>query len=80
MLAKLNGKISTGLKTISLRSDSFNIRFDSFSNKSIVTMSHGVSIKMEGSDLAMLKEFKNEWNYVWVYTHRILVYDEYETT
>ena len=60
MLAKLNGKISTGLKTISLRSDSFNIRFDSFSNKSIVTMSHGVSIKMEGSDLAMLKEFKNE--------------------
>ena len=58
MFAELNGKIATRLKTISLHLDSFNIRFDSFSNKSVVTMSHGVSIKIEGSDLAMQKGFK----------------------
>ena len=58
MFAELNGKIATRLKTISLHSDSFNIRFDSFSNKSVVTMPHGVSIKIEGSDLAMQKGFK----------------------
>ena len=35
--------------------DDFNILFnyESSSNNSIVTMSHGASIKMEGSDLAM---------------------------
>ena len=48
MFAELNGKIPTQLRTITLHSDSFNIRFESFSNKSIVTLSHGVSIKMEG--------------------------------
>ena len=58
MFAELNGKIATRLKAISLHLDSFNIRFDSFSNKSVVTMSHGVSIKIEGSDLAMQKGFK----------------------
>ena len=58
MFAELNGKIATRLKTISLHLDSFNIRFDSFSNKSVVTMSHGVSIKIERSDLAMQKGLK----------------------
>ena len=58
MFAELNGKIATRLKTISLHSDSFNICFDSFPNKSVVTMPHGVSIKIEGSDLAMQKGFK----------------------
>ena len=60
MVAELNAKIPTGLKAISLHSDGFDIRFDydSFSNKSIVTMSQGVSIKMEGSDLAMRMGFK----------------------
>ena len=58
IFAELNGKIATRLKTISLHLDSFNIRFDSFSNKSVVTMSHGVSIKIERSDLAMQKGLK----------------------
>ena len=58
MFAELNGKTPTQLRTITLHSDSFNIRFESFSNKSIVTLSHGVSIKMEGSGLAMQQGFK----------------------
>ena len=60
MVAELNAKIPTGPNTINFHSDGFYIRFDydSFPNKSIVTMSHAVSIKMEGSDLAMRMEFK----------------------
>ena len=55
MVAELNAKIPTGPNTINLHSDGFNVHFDydSFSNKSVVAMSHGVSIKTEGSDLAM---------------------------
>ena len=55
MVAELNAKIPTGPNTINLYSDGFNVHFDydSFSNKSVVAMSHGVSIKTEGSDLAM---------------------------
>ena len=55
MAAELNAKIPTGPNTINLYSDGFNVHFDydSFSNKSVVAMSHGVSIKTEGSDLAM---------------------------
>ena len=60
MIAELNAKIPTRPNTIYLHSDGFDIRFDydSFSNKSIMTMSHGVSIKMGGSDLAMRLGFK----------------------
>ena len=49
MVAELNAKIPTGPKTINLHSDGFDTRFDydSFSDKSIVTMSHGVSIQMK---------------------------------
>ena len=55
MVAELNAKIPTGANTINSHSDGFNVHFDydSFSNKSIVAMSHGVPIKTEGSDLAM---------------------------
>ena len=58
MVAEVNAKIPKGPKTINLHSDGFDICFDydSFSNKSIVT--HGVSIKMEGSDLSMRMGFK----------------------
>ena len=50
MVAELNANIAAELKTINLHSDSFDICFDSnsFSDKAIVTMSHGVSIKIEG--------------------------------
>ena len=50
MVAKLNAKIPRGPNTINLHSNGFDIRFDyaSFSNKTIVAISHGVSIKMEG--------------------------------
>ena len=50
MVAELNANIPAEPKTINFHSDSFDICFDSnsFSNKAIVTMSHGVSIKMEG--------------------------------
>ena len=60
MVAELNTKIPAELKTINLHLDSFDIRFDYdyFSKKSIVTISHEVSIKMEGSDLVMQVEFK----------------------
>ena len=49
MVAELNLKIPAESKTINLHSDGFDIFFDSdsFSNKSTVTMSHGISIKME---------------------------------
>ena len=55
MVAELNAKIPAELKAINLHLDCFHICFgcDFFSNKSIVTMFHGVSMKMEGSDLAM---------------------------
>ena len=56
MVAELNTKVPAEPKTINLHSDGFDIRFDydSLSNKSIVSiMPHGVSIKMEVSDLAM---------------------------
>ena len=55
MVAELNAKIPAEPKTINLHSDGFDIRFDfdSFSNKS-----HRVSIKMEGSELAMRLGFK----------------------
>ena len=48
-VAELNLKIPAESKTINLHSDGFDIFFDSdsFSNKSTVTMSHGISIKME---------------------------------
>ena len=60
MVAELNAKIPTGANTINSHSDGFNVHFDydSFSNKSIVAMSHGVSTKTEGSDLAMRLWFK----------------------
>ena len=60
MVAELNAKIPTGPNNINLHSDGFDVRFDydSFLNKSIVTMSHGVSIKVEGSDLARRMGFK----------------------
>ena len=61
MVAELNTKIPTEPKTINLHSDDFDIRFDYdyLSNKAIVSiMSHGVSIKMEVSDLAMRLGFK----------------------
>ena len=55
MVAKLNAKMPTEPKTINLDSNGFDICFnyDSFSNKSILTMYHGVSIKIEGSHLAV---------------------------
>ena len=55
IISELNAKIPPEPKTINLHSDGFNIRFDydSFSNKPIVTMSHRISMKMEGADLAM---------------------------
>ena len=60
MTAELNAKIPAEPKNINLHLDGFDIRFDyySFSNKSIVTMSHGVLMRMEGSDLAMRLGFK----------------------
>ena len=55
MVAELNAKIPTGPDTINLHSNGFHIRFDydPLSNRTIMTFSHGVSIKMEGSDLPM---------------------------
>ena len=60
MVAELNAKIPAEPKTINLHSDGFDIRFDhdSFSNKSIVTRSHEVLIKMEGMDLGIQLELK----------------------
>ena len=48
MVAELKAKIPSEHKTINFHSDGFDIYFDydSFSNKSIVTISHGVPIKM----------------------------------
>ena len=59
-VAKLNAKIPAEPRTINLRSDDFDICFDYdfFSNKSIVTMSHGISIKLEGSSLRVRLGFK----------------------
>ena len=61
MVAELNEKILAELKNINLHLDGFNIPFDYdfFSNKSIVTMSHGVLIKLEGLDLSMRLGFKD---------------------
>ena len=60
MVFELNAKIPAEFKTINLHSDGFDncFDYDSFSNKSILTMSHGVSIKMERSDLLMRLGFK----------------------
>ena len=60
MVVELNAKISVESKTINLLSDGLDICFDydSFTNKSIVTMSHGVLIKIERSDLNMRLGFK----------------------
>ena len=61
MVAELNAEIPAEPKTINLHLDGFDIPFDydAFSNKSIVTMSHGVSMKMVGSGLAMQLGFKD---------------------
>ena len=54
MIAELNAKIPAEPNNINLHLNGFDIRFDNDSfSKSFVTMSHGVSIVMEGSDLAM---------------------------
>ena len=60
MVAQLTAKIPAEPKIINLHSDGFDFRFDydSFSNKSIVFMSHGVSIKLEVSDLTIRLGFK----------------------
>ena len=60
MVAELNTKISAEPKTINLHLDCFQIRFDydSLYSKSIVTLPHGVSMKIKGSDLAMRLGFK----------------------
>ena len=60
MVAELNAKIPAEPKTINLHLDGFDIRCDynSFSNNSTVIISHGVSIKIYGSDLAMRLGFK----------------------
>ena len=64
MVAELNAKIPAEPKTINLHSDGFDIGFDydSFSNKSVMTMSHGLSMKMEGLDLTMRVVFKENKN------------------
>ena len=55
IIAELNAKIPAEPKNINLHLNGFDIRFDYgfFSNKSVVIMFHGVSIKMEGLDWAM---------------------------
>ena len=55
MVAKLDAEIPAEPNTIDLHSNGFDICFDydPFSYKPIVTVSHGVSIKMVGSELAM---------------------------
>ena len=60
MIEELNAEITAGSNTINFHSDGFNIRFDydSSSNKFVVNMSHEVSTKMEESDLAMRRGFK----------------------
>ena len=63
MVAELNAKIPVEPKTINLHLNGFDIPFDydSFSNKSVMTMPHGVSIKMEELYLALRLGFtKNE--------------------
>ena len=58
MVAEL--KIPTGLDNINCHLDGFHIciDYDSFSNKFIVTMSHEVSIKVEGLELTIRMGFK----------------------
>ena len=60
MIAELKIKIPAEPKNINLHLDCFDIRFDydSFSYKSFVAMSHGVSIKMVGSESTVRLEFK----------------------
>ena len=60
MVAEPNTKIPTGPNAINLHSDGFDICFlyDFFSRKTIVAISHGISIRMEGSYLAMQMGFK----------------------
>ena len=79
MVAEVNTKITAEPKTINLHLDGFDIHFDydSFSNKSFVTASHEVSIKMEGSDLTMRLGFKENEILREPATHCISVYGEY---
>ena len=55
MIVELNAKVLAEPNYINLHLDGFDVCFDYdyFSNKSVVTMSHGVSIKKERSDLAL---------------------------
>ena len=78
MVSDLNAKIPTGTNTINLHSDGFNIRFDydSFSNKTVVVISHRLSIKLEKSDLAMKMGFK-ENEILHCIKHCISIYDQY---
>ena len=64
MVVELNIKIPTGPNAINLHSDDFNICFvyDFFSKKTIAVISYGVSIKREGSYLAIRMGLKkNEY-------------------
>ena len=73
MVAEL--KIPTGLDNINCHLDGFDIciDYDSFSNMFTVTMSHEVSIKVEGLELTIRMGFKeNE------ILRGIPIYDEYE--
>ena len=62
IIAELNAKIPAEPKNINLHLNGFDIRFDYgfFSNKSVVIMFHGVSIKMEGLDWAMQLGFNEK--------------------
>ena len=60
MIVELNAKVLAEPNYINLHLDGFDVCFDYdyFSNKPVVTMSHGVSIKEERSDLALRLGFK----------------------
>ena len=62
MVAVLNAKLSTGPNIVNLHLDGFDICFDydSFSNKTIVTMSHGVSKKNGGIRLGYASGIQRE--------------------
>ena len=77
--AEMNTKIPAEPKTKKLHSDGFDIRFDydSFSNKTIVTMSHRVLIKLEGRDLAICDWDSKRMRLSMALTHCISVYGEY---
>ena len=76
--AELNVKTSAEPKTINLHSNGFSFRFhyDSFSNKSTVTLSHDINKNGKirpGYDTGT----QREWNFSWVYIHCIFVYGIY---